>query len=111
MEEKNLTLLPVEELPKTDTPIKKRRITKNCMGSVLREIMDDLKLKDADVVRGTGISWSTFWGWAVENVDTQLTDDNLFNLWVYLNKFKKIHLETLVYGIGEVEELEKEKAV
>lgn len=101
------TILMAIDLPETDEPVRKRKITKNCMGAVLREIMDDLGLKDADVVKGTGISWSTFWGWAVEKVDTQLTDDNLFELWIYLNKFKKIHLETLVYGIGEPEDLDE----
>ena len=108
MDEETLSM-PVA-LPQTDEPkVKKRKITKNCMGEVLREIMDELGLKDADVVKGTGISWSTFWQWSVDKVDTQLTDDNLFELWIYLNKFKKISLEHLVYGIGEAEELDKEK--
>ena len=78
------------------------------MGEMLRGILDDLKLRDADVVRATGVPFSSWHGWITEEVVAPLADDNLFNLWVYLNKFKKIHLEYILYGVGEIEELDKE---
>lgn len=100
----NLSLLPSEQLPETDEP-KKKKETMNCLGANLREILDELGLKDADVVRGTGIAWSSYHGWITEDVDCQLTDDNLYKLWSFLNRFKKVPLEYLIYGIGDTEEL------
>lgn len=103
-----LKLVPDEQLPQTDEPRKKRE-TPNCLAEMLREIMDELKLKDADVVRGTGIPFTTIFDWVSEGVDCQLTDGNLFKLWMFLNKFKKIPLEYLVYGVGDTEELEEDE--
>lgn len=97
--ENQLTLVPSEELPVTDAP-KKVKPRTNCLGEVLRAFMDKHKLKDADVVKATGISWSTFHGWITEDVFCQLADQNLFKLWMFLNKYEPISLEALVYGIG-----------
>lgn len=101
--ESQLKLVPEEQLPVTDEA-KPRKETPNCLAFMLREIMDELKLKDADVVRGTGIAFTTLWDWVSEGVDCQLTDGNLFKLWQFLNKYKKIDLQYLVYGVGEMED-------
>lgn len=108
MDETNLTIVPVEQLPETDLPKRKKRPKVNCLGEVLRELMDELGLKDAQVVKETGISFSTFFGWITDDVNSQLADGNLFRLWQYINRFKKVHLEYLVYGVGEAEELEED---
>jgi transcriptional regulator with XRE-family HTH domain len=98
MEETNLTLLPEEQLPKTD-PAKPKKQTANCLGVILREILEERGITDSEVVKATGIPWPTFWGWVTESVDVQLTDDNLFKLFKFLN----VPLHYLVYGIGEDE--------
>jgi hypothetical protein len=104
MEEENLLMF--EQLPQTDEPKKKRKESPNCLGEILRELMDEIGLKDADIVRGTNIAWSSYHGWVTETVNCQLADKNLLMLWTFLNKYKKVHLEYLLYGIGEIEELE-----
>lgn len=108
MIETNLALLPEEELPVTDEA-KKKKPKVNCLQDMVLELMEEFKLKDADIVKGTGISWSTWHGWIMNEVDCQLADQNLLSLWMYLNKFKRIHLETLVYGIGEAESFDKDE--
>lgn len=106
MNDENLILLAPEDMPITDA--KKVKPKYNCLQEMLIELLNEYGLKDADVIRGTGIAWSTYSGWILADVSCQLADGNLFKLWVFLNKFKKIHLETLVYGVGEAEDLEKE---
>lgn len=101
--EENLTLLPAEELPETDEP-KKKKPKVNCLGEMVREFMDDYGLKDADMVKGTGIAWGTWHGWVTDDVNCQLVDENLFKLWMFVNKFKSMSLERLVYGVGTDEE-------
>lgn len=100
-----LTLVPSEELPVTDSP-KPRRETPNCLQTQLIDIMNELKIRDADLVRATGVPFTTIFDWVTGGVDCQLTDGNLFKVWRYLNKFKRIHLEFLVYGIGDMEDYE-----
>ncbi len=99
MEDNNLTLVPIEQLPQTDLPKTKRKETSNCLGEMLRQLMDERGLKDADVVKHTGIAWSTWFGWITEDVQCQLTDDNLLKAMRFFN----VHLEYLVYGIGDGE--------
>lgn len=102
--EENLTLVPIEQLPQTDEPTKKRKETSNCLGDMLRMLMDERGLKDADVVRHTGIAWATWHGWVTEDVKCQLADDNLLKAM----KFFNVHLEYLVFGIGDGEPAFKE---
>lgn len=88
-----------EEIPETDKPGKKRKETSNCLGEMLRLLMDERGLKDADVVRHTGIAWATWHGWVTEDVQCQLADDNLKKAMQFFN----VHLEYLVFGIGDGE--------
>ena len=104
----DLNLIMEIELPVTDVA-KKKKEKVNCLAEILREFMDEMGLRDADMVRGSGMAWSSYHGWVVEDVATQLCDLNLLKLWQFMNKFKKIHLEYLVYGIGDMEDLEEEK--
>ena len=101
-----ITLLNPEELPQTDEP-KSKKPKVNCLGQVLRELMDDIGLRDADVVKATGIPFSSFHGWITDDVNSQLADQNLFKLWQFINKYKKVPLEYLVYGVGDTEEIEE----
>jgi hypothetical protein len=103
MEEENLKM--AIDLPETDEP-KKKKEKVNCLGEVLREILDEIGLKDADVIKGTGLAWSSYHGWVTEGVESQLAGKNLLKLWTFLNQYKKIPLSYLLYGIGEIEELE-----
>lgn len=104
----NLTLLPEEQLPQTDEPKKKKQQV-NCLQDMILEFMNEFDLKDADMVKGTGIKWGTWYGWITADVDCQLADRNLFELWKFVNKYKKIPLEYLVYGVGTDGELIKEE--
>lgn len=94
-----------DDLPITDEKKKKEKV--NCLGEILRETLDEFGLKDADVIRGTGIKWSSYFGWVTEQVSCQLCDKNLLVLWQFLNRYKKMDLQYLVYGIGEAEEIEE----
>ena len=93
MEEKESSLLPLD-LPVTDVKKEKERV--NCLQEMLIDILNDRGLKDADVVKATGISWSTYFGWVSGQVKTQLADKNLLRLAQYLN----VSLEYLCFGIG-----------
>lgn len=95
--EDNLVMFSEEELPQTDDPKKKEKVTSNCLQSILIEMMNDRGLKDADVVKATGIAWPTWHGWISGEARTQLADDNLKKVM----KFFNVHLEYLVYGIGD----------
>lgn len=106
MDEETQELL-FDNLPVTDEKKKKEKV--NCLGEILRETLDEFGLKDADVIKGTGIKWSSYFGWVTEQVSCQLADKNLLMLWQFLNRYKKMDLQYLVYGIGEAEELEEEK--
>lgn len=101
--ESQLKLVPEEQLPVTDEG-KPKKETPNCLQDQLIEIMNELKIKDADLVRATGVPFTTIFDWVSGSVDCQLTDGNLFKVWMYLNKFKRISLQYLVYGIGEMED-------
>jgi hypothetical protein len=101
--ESQLKLVPEEQLPVTDEA-KPRKETPNCLQDQLIEIMYELKIKDADLVKATGVPFTTIFDWVSGGVDCQLTDGNLFKVWSYLNKFKRIPLEFLVYGIGDMED-------
>jgi transcriptional regulator with XRE-family HTH domain len=93
MEENNLSL--AIELPVTDTKKEKPRI--NCLVEMLAEIMSERKLTDAQIVKATGIPFSTWDGWTKGKVNTQLADKNLLKLAQYLN----VSLFYLLYGIGD----------
>lgn len=96
----NEMLLPEDQFPQTD-PGRPKKPRVNCLQETVIEFMDEFNLKDADVIRGTGIKWPTWHGWITGDVNCQLADQNLFKLWMFVNKFKKISLEYLLYGIGD----------
>lgn len=110
MDENNLTIVPIEEMPVTDKPKKKRKEKPkvNCLQDIVIEFMDEFKLKDADMVKGTNTPWATWHGWITGDVSSQLADNNLLSLWMFINKYKKMSLQYLLYGIGSDEEDEKE---
>lgn len=109
MNENNLTILPPEEMPETD-PAKPKKPRVNCLQEMVIEFMDEFGLRDADMVRGTGTPWPTWFGWISGDVNCQLADKNLLNLWRFINTYKKMSLEYLLYGIGEDGSEENESA-
>lgn len=94
MIEKNLTLLPDEQLPQTDEPKKKEKV--NILQEMLAEIMSERNITPAEVQKATGIPWGTIHSWMVGSVDCQKADKNLLKLAQYLN----VSLFYLLYGIG-----------
>lgn len=90
----NLSLLPLEELPATDSKKEKEKV--NCLGFILRELMYERKIEAVDIHKATGISYSTLSGWLLETVDTQLLDKNIFEL----SKFFNVSINYLGFGHG-----------
>jgi transcriptional regulator with XRE-family HTH domain len=86
-----------EELPQTDEPKKKPK--KNVLQDMLIELMDERGLRDADVVKATGIPFPTFHDWITGNVACPLTDENLLKV----GRFFNVDLYYLLYGIGSDE--------
>lgn len=105
MEEDNLLILAPEELPKLTNEeiealggkVKKEKPRINCLQDMVIELMNERGLKDADIIKAIGIPWSTWHGWVSGDVRCQMADDNLKKLM----KFFNVHLEYLVYGIGD----------
>lgn len=98
-----MTILPDEQMPITDEVKKKPRV--NCLQEMVIELMNEKGLRDVDIVKATGIPWATWHGWITGDVRAQLADQNLLKL----QKFFNVHLEYLVYGIGNGEEIYNEK--
>lgn len=78
-----------------------RKTRANCLQDMVIEFMNEFNLKDVDVVNGAGIKKNTWHGWITGQVYNPSTDENLFKLWIYVNKFKKVSLEYLLYGVGD----------
>jgi hypothetical protein len=89
--------LPVyqEDLEK----IKNKKPKVNNLQEIVIELMNERKLRDADVIKATGIPWGTWMGWINGDVKSQLADGNLLKL----AKFFNVHLEYLCFGIGSGE--------
>lgn len=94
MTEENLGLFSPEELPETDEKKVKPKV--NCLQDILIEVMNERGLTDAQIVKATGIAWSTYFGWVSGQTATQLADKNLLKLAQYLN----LSIEYLCFGIG-----------
>lgn len=103
VEAENLLLLPAKELPITDPENAKKKIKKeskhNCLQDMILELMTERGLKDADMVKALNMPWATWSDWIHKKNSTQLTGDDLYNLMMFFN----VHLEYLVYGIGNGE--------
>ena len=95
MDDKNLTLLSIDEMPATDEAKKKESI--NCLQDMFIELLDSRRVQLADVQKGTGIAWGTLHGWYCGDVTSQLADKNLLKLAQYFN----VSLEYLCFGIGD----------
>lgn len=94
------TLPMFEELPVYQEDLDKIKTKKrpsNCLQEIVIELMNERGLKDADIIRATGIAWGTWMGWVNGDVGSQLADENLKKLMHFFN----VHLEYLVYGIGD----------
>lgn len=89
--------LPVyqEDLDK----IKAKKPKVNNLQEIVIELMNERKLKDVDVIKGTGIPWGTWMGWINGEVKAQLADENLLKL----ARFFNVHLEYLCFGVGSDE--------
>jgi transcriptional regulator with XRE-family HTH domain len=61
--------------------------------------MNERGLRDSEVVKATGIPFSTFHGWVTGDVGAQLADRNLLKLAQFLN----VTLEYLCFGVGSDE--------
>lgn len=85
------------ELPQTDEPKEKERSKHNCFQEIVLELMNERGLRDADVIRATGLKWPTWHGWISGEVNTQLTGDELYKAWRFFN----VPLHYLIYGIGD----------
>jgi hypothetical protein len=88
---------------------KAKRIRKhgqtNCMQEQILDFMLAFKLKDADMIEGTGIPWGTWHPIITGETEAPLADKNLLSLWQFMNQFAKVSFEWLLYGIGEMEPL------
>jgi hypothetical protein len=92
---------------------KSKRIRKygqtNVMQESILEFMAKFKLKDVDMVNGTGIPWGTYYPIITGETEAPLADKNLLRLWQFMNKFAVVPLHWLLFGIGDMEPLpEKE---
>jgi hypothetical protein len=88
-----------DELPQDNLEAVKKKKKTNCLQEMIIELMNERKLTDAEVVKATSIPWGTWSGWVNGDVNCQLADDNLKRLMQFFN----VHLEFLVYGIGDGE--------
>lgn len=90
------SLFPIE-LPQTDEP-KMEKPRENCLQEMIIEAMNERGIRDAELVRETGVAFSTWHGWISGEVRAPLIDGNLKKVHRY---FGTIPLEYLCYGIGK----------
>ena len=64
---------------------------------MLLELMDERKLKDADVVKATGISCSVWHGWITGITKTTMLDGNILAISRYFN----VSINYLAFGVGD----------
>lgn len=95
MEDKNnLTLVPVEQLPQTDEPKKKVKVSINILQENLIKLMERDKVELATIQRETGIAWGTFYSWYKSEVSAQLLDLNIKEL----ADFFDVSVDFLAFG-------------
>jgi hypothetical protein len=111
MDEKNLTIVPVEQLPQTDEPKKNKRVIVNTISDNILALMARDKVEMAEVQRETRIPWGTFYCWCSEEM-TPLLDLNVKELADYFDT----SIDFLAFGVKKYkfdtfdrEELEKLK--
>jgi len=78
MDDTNLTLVPLEELPQTEE--KKEKIRVNNLQENFIFLIEQKKVSLADVCRETSIPMTTAWGWFTGSVDSQLLNINVKEL-------------------------------
>jgi hypothetical protein len=94
MDEQNLTLVPMEQLPQTDEA-KPKRLSINILQENLIKLMERDKRSLADVQKATGIAWGSLYGYYVADVTSQLLDINIKELSDYFD----VSIDFLAFGI------------
>lgn len=91
--------LPVYQEDLDKIKAKKPRV--NCLQEIVIELMDDLDLRDSDIIKGTNIPWPSFHGWITGDVNCQLADKNLLSLFQFFKaRIPDLTLEYMIYGTG-----------
>lgn len=91
----NLTLVPPEEMPQTDEPKKKEKLTINELQTNLLKLLERDKVELARVQEATGIPWGTFYSWYKKDVTAQLLDINIKEL----ADFFDVSVDFLAFGV------------
>lgn len=93
-----------ENIPMDNPDGKKKKKKKygNCIGDVLREILEERKLSIAKIHKDTEIPFPTIDDWS-KSKSVPLTDENLY----ILKKYLGVSIEYLCYGTGIRSSLEK----
>jgi hypothetical protein len=100
MTEETLPLIPDLPVYQEDLDrLKEKRPKVNQLQEMVIELMNKRGLRDADIIKATGIPWGTWHGWISGDVNAQMADKNLFKIF----KFFNVHLEYLLYGVGSDE--------
>lgn len=96
------TLIPDLPVYQDDlAKIKAKKPQVNALQEIVIEIMNELGLKDVEVVKETKIPFTTFYDWVSGQTRTQLADENLLKLFVFFReKMPDLTLEYLIYGTG-----------
>lgn len=110
MKPENLTLLPLDELPVTDTPDTVEPDKTVIIHEIMEEFMKEFNVNLAMIERDTELSNSTLSDWLSGKV-TPLAGDKLR----VLAKYFRTSTDYLVYGVGpahpyEIEERPEESA-
>lgn len=92
MDDENLTLVPIEELPQTEE--KKVKVRVNNLQENFIFLIEQKKCSLADVQKETLIPWATIFGWFKGGVSTQLLDLNVKEL----ASFFEISIDELAFG-------------
>lgn len=106
----NLDLIP--DLPVYEEDLKRAREKRlrdgrvvSCFQSMLIDLTNELKLKDAEVVRESGVSFSTYYSWLNGSSENPMAGEELFKIWQFFRRYKpKLSLECLVYGADASDE-------
>jgi DNA phosphorothioation-dependent restriction protein DptG len=97
MIENQPTIVPLEQLPQTDEPKKKKKPSSNILSKIMKELMEERDIKLAQIQKATGIAWSTLHGWYDGDVKAQILDEDLLKV----ARFFNVTLEYLAFGIGD----------
>lgn len=79
LDNENLLLVPIEQLPQTDDG-KKEKVKVNNLQENFIFLLNKKGCSLADVQRETLIPWTTVWGWLMGSVEKQMLDINVKEL-------------------------------